>query len=164
MKSGWGWSLRPGNDSSRRGVGVEWLRPTVAAAPWITIGVLLLMMYFASGTMIASEGVLFDLPEADFTDGESTSLVALALPMQRQTLLFFDDARFVLDDAHSMDAFSAQLAEQAEKRREKTLLILADRRILTGELMNLAMRAKKSGIERILFAERHNEEGKPFEQ
>ena len=148
----WGWEELSAGGASRHDI--AWMRPLVAAAPWITLAILLLMMSLLGGTLAIREGVLFDLPDSDLNEGESTSLVALLLPMSHETLVFFDDARFMLGDAQSMDAFAEQLAERSAKLKERSLLVLADRRISVGETMKFAAIAKSSGMERILFAER----------
>ena len=36
----------------------------------------------------------------------------------------------------------------------KTLLVLADRRVATGEIMKIAALARRSGVESVLFAEK----------
>lgn len=154
--SGWGWSARGYSSPSRHDI--AWLRPFVAAAPWITVAMLLLMMSLLSDTLAIREGVLFDLPDSGIAEGESASLVALLLPMSHETLVFFDDARFVLGDAQSMETFRDQLSERSVKLKERTLLVLADRRIPTGEIMNFAAVAKSAGMGRILFAERRRSE------
>ena len=90
--------------------------------------------------------------------------VVMALP--RATLVVFDDAPFELrrdarDDASDespLAAFGRQLEERARQLPEKTLLLLADRRVPGGDLMKLATVARNSGVERILFAERKLQE------
>ncbi len=153
---GWGWSVR--DAGALRGHDIAWLRPFVAAAPWLTLCMLVVTLYLLGGTLSIAEGVLFDLPEREFADGEQTSLVALLLPTSRETLVFFDDARFLLGDDQSMEAFREQLGERAAKLKEDALLVLADRRISAGELMNFAATARAGGIKRILFAQRHHDE------
>lgn len=156
QSSGWGWGVRASGAASRHDI--AWLRPFVAAAPWITLAVLLLMMNLLGGTLAIREGVLFELPDAGIAEGESTSLVALMIPMSHETLVFFDDARFVMGDPQSMDAFREQLAERAGKLKERTLLVLADRRISADEIMRFAAIAKEGGVGQILFAERRRSE------
>ena len=154
--SEWGWSERITGAAARHDI--AWLRPLVAAAPWVTLAILVLMMSLLGGTLAIRQGVLFELPDSGLGEGESTALVALLLPVSHETLVFFDDARFVLGDAQSMDAFRGQLSERAEKLKEDTLLVLADRRISTGDLMRFAAVAKGGGVAQILFAERHRRE------
>lgn len=156
FKSEWGWASRGyGSPASHD---IAWLRPFVSAAPWVTLAILVLMVSLLGGTLAVREGVLFDLPDSGIAEGESASLVALLLPMSHETLVFFDDARYVLGDAQSMDTFREQLSERSGKLKERTLLVLADRRISTGELMGFAASAKRAGIGRILFAERRRAE------
>lgn len=130
------------------------LKPFCAAVPWITLGVLLFQMFLVSGTYSLSNGTLFDLPDGDMAEGVATRLVALVMPAKGETLVFFDDTRYVLDDAPSSESLCAQLAERSGRTGEKVLLALADRRVPGGELMRLASIARKAGIEKILFAEK----------
>lgn len=132
----------------------SWIRPISTAIPWVTVLLLLLMLYMVGGTFTAAEGVLFDLPDAASADDEASGLVALVLPMPRETLVFFDDARYTLGDRVSTAAFGDHLLDRVSKVERKTLLVLADRRIAAGDLMKVAAIARKSGVERVLFAEK----------
>ena len=153
--SPWGWTPERTSGIWRHGAG--WLRPFSAAVPWITVLLLLLMLHFASNTLTSAKGTLFDLPDAGLAEGEATGLVALAIPHAHETLVFFDDSRYVLDDAASMRAFGEHLSERVSLSESKTLLVLADRRIRGGDLMNLAAVAKKGGAAKILFAQKRPE-------
>lgn len=124
---------------------------------WITVLLLTLMMYMLGGTLTRSEGVLFELPEAGLDDGEATEMVALMMVYGRETLVFFDDARYVTDDSAQIAVLGEQLSERAAKSMRKTLLVLADRRVQMGEVMKLAAAARTSGVEKILFARRRQE-------
>lgn len=149
----WDWSSV--RERSISGRALKYLAPLVTVAPWITVGVLVLMMYFLAGTFTAHEGVLFDLPRADYAEGVTTSLVALVMPVPgegRGTLVFFDDARFTVGDENSERAFIAQMSSRSAKLGEQSLLMLADRRVPSGELLHLAGLARKGGIHRVLFA------------
>ena len=153
--SPWGWTPERTSGIWRHGAG--WLRPFSAAVPWITVLLLLLMLHFASNTLTSAKGTLFDLPDAGLAEGEATGLVALAIPRAHETLVFFDDSRYVLDDAASMRAFGEHLSERVSRSESKTLLVLADRRIRGGDLMDLAAVAKKGGAAKILFAQKRPE-------
>ena len=150
--SPWGWS--PERTQGIWRYGAPWMRPFAAAVPWLTIGLLLLLMHFVGGTFTSAKGVLFDLPEAGLAEGEATELVALVMPMPHETLVFFDDSRYVLGDASSAAALREHLAERLGRTANRTMLVLADRRVSGGELMKFATIARRGGVSKVLFAER----------
>ena len=151
----WGWT--PARTLGIWRYGARWIRPFAAAAPWLTVLVLLLMFFFVSDTLTKAKGTLFDLPTSGLSEGEATDLVALAIPHAHETLVFFDDSRYVLDDAASVRALGEHMAERVTRSETKTLLVLADRRIHGGDLMDLAAVAKKSGATKVLFAQKDAE-------
>ena len=150
--SSWGWSPERAQGIWRHGA--VWMRPVVAAAPWLTVILLLLMLSVVGGTFTSSKGVLFDLPEGALDEGEATGLVALIMPTDHETLVFFDDARYLLGDATSTKALGDHLAESVRRSGDKTLLVLADRRVAGGELMKFSGIARRGGVEKVLFAEK----------
>ena len=153
--SAWGWSPERSQGIWRHGA--VWMRPVVAAAPWLTVILLLLMLFAVGGTFTSSKGVLFDLPEGMLDEGEATGLVALIMPTDHETLVFFDDARYLLGDATSTKALGDHLAESVRRSGDKTLLVLADRRVAGGELMKFSGIARRGGVEKVLFAEKSAE-------
>ena len=148
--SQWGWTPERNLGVWRYGAG--WIRPIAAAIPYLTVGLLLLMMQMIGGTLTAYKGVLFDLPDGEFADGDSQGMVALVMPVQRETMVVFDDVRYLLGDAASMRSFAESLADSTERREGKSLLILADRRVSTGHLMEVVSAAKRSGVSKVLLA------------
>jgi len=154
--SSWRWS--PARDEGIWRHGAPWVRPLFVAVPWLTLLVICMQFWMIGGTLTASKGVLFDLPAAGLEDGETTDMVALVMPVERETMVFFDDSRFMLGDASSAHAFAEQLSERSLRTGRKTLLVLADRRVAGGDLMKFAAIARKSGVERILFAEKRLED------
>ncbi len=150
--SPWGWT--PARSPGIWRHGAAWLRPAVAAVPYLTVGLLLLLLRFVAGTLTAAEGTLFELPDAAPADVVGEAPVALMMPMPRETLVFFDDTRYLMGEESSMRALGEQLADRFARSRQKSLLVLADRRVAGGELMRLAALAKANGVARILFAEK----------
>lgn len=149
----WGWRPERTKGIWRHGAG--WIRPIVAAAPYLTVGLLVLMFHLIGGTLTSAKGVLFDLPEGGRpADGELTDLVALVMPLRHDTVVFFDDARYFLTDAASLKSLGEHLAERFSRSEKKTLLVLADRRIVGGDLLQLVAVARQNGASRILFAEK----------
>lgn len=153
--SPWRWSPERTEGIWRHGA--KWLRPFVVLAPWLTVACLYLMLHLVSGTLTIEKGVLFDLPDGDLAEGKSTELVALIMPTDRETLVFFDDSRYLMGDATSVSTLARHLSDRVLRAREKTLLVLADRRVTSGNLIKLAAIARRGGVKRILFAEKHRE-------
>lgn len=149
--SPWGWT--PERSQGIWKYGAAWMKPLAAAVPWLTVALLLMMFFLIGGKLTSAEGVVFELPASEAVESEPTSLVALVMPMPRETLVFFDDARYALGDEVAFAAFGEHLANRMEKAERKSLLVLADRRVAGGELMKIAAVARKGGAERILFAE-----------
>lgn len=133
------------------------LRPFVSAAPWITVGLLLVMFHLIGGTLVSERGALFDLPDSGLADGEVTGPVALIVRIPHDTLVYFDDSRYTLGDAASSAALAENLSDVVANSSRKTVLALADRRIAAGDLMKFAALARKSGVARVLFAEKKAE-------
>ena len=155
MKSSWGWSRQRNLGS---GVfGPRWLRPLAMMVPWLTVLLLLEMFHLIGGTLVSAQGVAFELPEGEAVDGELGELVALVTPSAKDTLVFFDDARFSMSDRESLAAFGEQLAERAKKADRKSLVVLADRRVTGEELMRLAAVARWSGVPKILLSTKEKE-------
>ena len=148
--SQWGWT--PARNLGIWRYGAGWSRPIAAAIPYLTVCLLLIMMHMVGGTMTSCRGVLFDLPDGAQPDGEASELVALVMPVQHETMIVFDDARYLLGDAASMRSFGEDLSGSVERRTGKSLLILADRRVSTGHLMEVVSAAKRSGVGKVLLA------------
>lgn len=154
----WGW--RTGKAQGLWQFAPLWLKPAAIAVPWITVCLLLLMLHMIGGSMTAAEGVMFDLPSSGLSDGEDTPLVAFVMPMPSagETYIFFDDARYTLGNSVSIAAFGDHLAERISKTDGKTLLVLADRSVTCDQLTQIASISRKRGLERILFANKRQEE------
>lgn len=150
--SPWGWS--PERTQGIWRYGAPSLRPLVVAAPWVTVVLLLLLFWFIGGTLVSSKGLLFDLPDTNLAEGEATGPVALILPIPNETLVFFDDSRYLMSDPNSMASLGEHLAETATRTGRRTLLALADRRVPGGELMAFAALARRNGVRKVLFAEK----------
>lgn len=155
MRGVWGWT--PARSEGIWRFGPKWLHPAVAAAPWLMVMLLLEMLHLLGGTLTSSEGVLFDLPDAAPLDGAVTPLVAVAMPVREETVIFFDDARYVLGDGLSAASFGEHLAERLAHVSEKSLLVLADRRVPGGDLSKIAALSRAGGAKKLLFANKQPE-------
>ena len=153
------WDWTPARNLGIWRYGAGWFRPFAAAVPCLMVVLLLLMMHMVGGTLTAAKGVLFDLPDGELGDGATSGLVALVMPVQHETMVVFDDARYLLDDAASMRSFSKDVAAETEFREDKSLLILADRRVSTGYLMEVVSAVRRGGVSRVLLASKREGSG-----
>lgn len=150
--SPWGW--RPERTEGVWRHGAPCLKPLVAIAPWITVGLLLLLFWLLDGTLVATKGFLFDLPRgAGIGEDAASGPVALIVPAQHETFVFFDDSRYVLSEASSCAALGAQFAELTSATGPKTIVALTDRRVSCEDLLKFTDLARKHGIAQVLFAE-----------
>ena len=148
--SEWGW--KPERQLGIWRYGAGWLKPVMAAVPFVTVCLLLVMLFFVSGTMSSASGVLFDLPDGTVGEREKTDLVALVMPVSHETMVFFDDTRYPANDETSLRSLSEDLANGLRRTENKSLLLLVDRRVSTGTLMEVVALARKSGVARVLVA------------
>ena len=159
-RSEWGW-LPPSDEGIWR-YGAAWMRPFVASAPWLTLALLLALAALTGGRLAVAPGIVFDLPPAAVQESETAGLVALVLPLAREsgggeeTFVFFDDARFAISDPSSADSFRRSLEERLAADRTGTLQILADRRVSSGDIMGITARARAAGVRRVQIAEKRD--------
>ena len=159
-RSEWGW-LPPSDEGIWR-YGAVWMRPFVACAPWVTLAIVLALAGFAGNRISAAPGIVFDLPQAGLQESEPAGLVALVLPLAREsgggeeTFVFFDDARFTLSDPSSAAALQRSLEERAASDRSGVLQLFADRRVPAGDIMGITGLARKAGVKRVHIAEKRD--------
>ena len=154
----WGW--RPAQTEGIWRHGARWIKPFFAAAPWITLVLLLVMFGLLGDTLTAAPGVVFDLPAPVGRQAVVPDATMLVIPSSNAgassgTLAFFDDARYVLGDPQSVALLREQLLTHVQNGSARaTLLVLADRRVPAGELMKLVGIARESGVRYVQIAER----------
>lgn len=138
---------------------MAWFRYLVQIAPWLTLVLVMVMMSLLYGTLAPAPAVSMELPVSDIADTAQTGLVALLMPGGAQsegTLVFFDDARYVLSDPASVEEFSNRLDERVSETRCGTLTLLSDRRVPSGDLMRVMSIAKGARIVNVQLAEKHD--------
>lgn len=140
----------------------SWFRHLSYAAPWLTFAVVVGMFAFLHGTLSPVPSVLFDLPDSGAADSDRPGLVSLLIPGDMEgadsegTLVYFDDARYVLSDPSSVDEFSARLGGKAVETGTRVLTLLADRRVPCGDLIKVMALAKARGFAHVQVAEKRD--------
>lgn len=155
----WGW--RPVRPEGIWKHGCRWVKPLAVAAPWLALALLLTEFSFVESRLTAAPGLMFNLPAP--MGGESfvtPGLAAIVVPVAREggagreTLVFFDDARYSLSDDASVESFRERLAERVQSGDSGTLLLLADARVPSGDVMRLAGLAREAGVAHVQVGER----------
>lgn len=155
--SRWGWA--EAHRLASREAGPDWLRPLSAAVPWLVLFVAFATVYSLGGVFTSAKGTLFSLPEGGSGDVAETSAVALAMPSEQGTIVFFDDTRYLLDDDSQAEKLGRALGDRAERLERPTLLVVADASVRGGDLVKLAGIARRNRVRRIMFAENRRAAG-----
>ena len=139
-----------------------WFRHFSQSAPWLTVLLIAVLFLLLQGTLAPAPSLLFDLPEAGAQDSARPGLVALLIPSDIEgaevdsTLIYFDDARYVMSDPASMDEFAARLSERAIETKYNTLTLLSDRRVPAGDVMKVMSIAKAGRLMHVQLAEKRD--------
>jgi len=139
-----------------------WFRYLAQTAPWLTLVLLIVMFVFLQDVMAPLPAVGFELPAPGVADSAQPGLVALLLPgdiegaQTEGTLVFFDDARYVLSDSAGVEEFAGRLEDRAMEMNCDTLTLLADRRVPAGDLMQVMAIARSRRLAHVQLAEKRD--------
>lgn len=139
---------------------MAWFKGLALIAPWLTLALIIAMFSFLYSSLAPAPAVSIELPETKLSDSARPGLVALLLPGGAAgaqidgSLVFFDDARYVLSDPTSVEEFSRRLEERSMETRCGTLTVLSDRRVPAGDLMRVMELAKKVRLSHVQIAEK----------
>ena len=158
MNEAWKW--RPERTEGIWRHGCAWAKPFTAAAPWISLALLMATFALADGRLTSSPGTVFDLPAPSAREGTEPGLAAIMMPVAREgaagreTIVFFDDARYSLDDDASREALRERIGARAAADATGTMLVLADARVPAGDMILFAGLAREAGVVHVEIAER----------
>jgi hypothetical protein len=123
--------------------------------PWLNFGALILLYWTLGQRLTLNPGVVFELPRAPFREGLQPGATAVMLSVARpqgqgmETLVFFDDTRFQMSVTGQVTQLRAELARRALQPGGRQLLLLADRRVPHGDVMDLVNLARETGVQRV---------------
>lgn len=139
----------------RRGGRTPIWRGFVSAVPWINAGAMFLLVVLLANGILVVPGTVVELPEGTVTEGMLRGQFMLMMPSERggteQTLLFFDEERYVLSDEEQMRRFAGRVRAGV---KNKEVNLLADRKTCQGEVMQVVQLLQKSGVKRINIVEK----------
>lgn len=124
---------------------------------WLSVVFAIALIIVLGNTLSVAPGIEVDLPEQSegAREVEDYGLVALLLHGAGETLVFFDDARYTLNDLKSESHFAGQLAERSQIADSKAMMVIADKEIKVGDIMRFAGIVKAAGITKLNFAQKH---------
>ena len=140
--------------------GGAWAQSLLASVPWINAVVIVVLLLAVNQRMVVSPGVVFDLPRATFREGSHAGLTALLISVARdvpggdETLIFFDDDRYVAQDAEQMVLLSERVRSRVALSARRNLLILADKRVPHGDVMRFVNAMREAGVQQVNVAEK----------
>lgn len=152
------WSMEIKQHRSLYRFGGLWIQSLLIAVPWINALILFGLLSVVHGRMTVTPGVVVDLPQTSLREGMSNALTVLMISVSRETqigdetLVFFDDERYVVQDDDQMALFEERIKARTDMRKD--LLLLADRRVPHGDVIRFVNRARQAGIQRINIAEK----------
>ena len=125
----------------------------VSAAPWINVLLLIVLFALIESRLALQPGVVVDLPRAPFREGLRYGLTAVMIPVPRtnglETLVFFDDDRYMIDTAERREKLAERISQRAALEPRREILLLADRRIPHGDVIAVVNLAREAGVSRV---------------
>ncbi len=121
--------------------------------PWINFVVIVALFMSISGRMTLQPGVQFELPQAPFHEGMQRGPTVVMINVQRaggpETLIFFDDVRYQPEVPEQRAQLQAELAQAALRPNGHQVLLLADRHVSHGAVIELVNLIRAAGVQRV---------------
>jgi len=135
--------------------------PLFSATPWLSTVLILGALHVAHDRMAVTPGVMFDLPPAPLTEGtHAGAATVLMFSVSRETLtgeetlVFFDDERYRIQDDEQFKRLSDRLGERSGIERYQEMLLLADKSVPHGDVMKFVNMARKAGVRHVTVAQK----------
>ncbi len=128
--------------------------------PWLDTLLLGACIVLAVGSRALVPGVGIELPAAPFDDGLNSDLVLVVNPLPGDpasgpasasvpsVMVFFNDDRFNLANAHQTDRLQEALARTLERAGARDALLYIDRRVAHGDVVRLIGLLRETGVRR----------------
>ncbi len=140
--------------------GGPWAQAILFSVPWINTLILIVLLYLYHERIAVSPGIVFDLPETPLRDGSHTGLTALMFAVthesmaREEALVFFDDARYVVQDSEQMSKLTDQIRLRMKSATSRDFLLLADKRVSHGDIMRFVTILCNAGVSKVNVAEK----------
>ena len=140
--------------------GGVWAQGMLMAIPWVNVIILVAVLLVVNSRIAITAGVVFELPSAPLHEGSQSGLTVLMFSVSRETqageetLVFFDDERYLIQDEEQIARLANRISASISIERHDDVLLLADKRVPHGDVMQFVNIARKAGAKRINVAEK----------
>ena len=159
-KTSFTWSQEVRESRTVHRFGGALMRTLTTVAPWLSVIIIVAVLFVAHSRIAVTPGVVFDLPPAPFLEGTQAGLTVLMFSVSRETqageetLVFFDDERYLIQDEEQIARLANRISASISIERHDDVLLLADKRVPHGDVMQFVNIARKAGAKRINVAEK----------
>jgi len=140
--------------------GGPWAQAVMFSIPWLNTLILVMLLFLYHKRISVSPGIVFDLPSEPLHEGSHAGLTALMFAVSHESisrdeaLVFFDDARYMVQDDEQMSALAEQIRLRIRSADTRDFLLLADKRVSHGDIMHFVSVLRKAGVSKVNVAEK----------
>ncbi len=140
--------------------GNRWFQSFSGGIPWIDAIIIIVLLMAVNNRLTIVPGMVFDLPAAPLRGGTHGALKAVMVPVVQdlssgsETLVFFDDERFSMNDEELLVRLSAKVRNRVQASSNRDLLLLADKKIPHGDVIRFVNIVREAGVRRVNVAEK----------
>jgi biopolymer transport protein ExbD len=159
VKESWSEMIRR-RRSIRNRFSKTWFR-NFRGIPWIDALIIMVLLLYVNNRLTIIPGMVFELPQAPLRGGtQGAVLTAVMIPVVQdvssgsETLVFFDDERFSMEDEEFDLRLSGKVRARVQASATHDMLLLADKNIPHGDVMRFVNIAREAGINRVNVGEK----------
>jgi biopolymer transport protein ExbD len=130
----------------------------ISVAPWVNIVLLMIFMLMLDRKFVLQPGYVVDLPRGPFRAGTRSELAVIVRSVSqassgaRKELVYFNDQRFLVNDAEQMKNLQNALARCPIESKVAGLVVFADTHVNVDTLVKVFNMAMEVGIRKVNVA------------
>lgn len=140
-----------------------WFLNLSSGIPWLDSIIIIVLLLVVNNRLAIVPGMVFDLPRAPLRTGVHSAyngLTAVMIPVVHdvaqggETLIFFDDERFAMQDEDFAERLSLKVRERIHASARHDMLLLADKHIPHGDVIQFVNVVREAGVNRVNVGEK----------
>lgn len=138
----------------------RWFQGFSGGIPWIDAIIIIVLLLSVNKQLTIVPGMVFELPAAPLRGGTHSALTAVMVPVVQdlssgsETLVFFDDERFSMNDEELLLRLATKVRNRIQASSNHDLLLLADKKIPHGDVIRFVNIVREAGVSRVNVAEK----------